>query len=263
MIRSYFDSLFGRWLKHDADPIRPARFMIVAQARSGSTFLRETLNAQPDVTCHGEILSRAWINKLVPAHDSKPRTREQTADMQTARDDDPIGFLQTHVLDFPAQTVGFKIIYEDFFHLGLDRMLQPWATENGVRVIHLRRLNPVAAFASRLRMQKYRISHSDAAGRPDGGSSAQKVHITPDDLSQFIDRQTRQGAQVDALFPAALRIEYENLAADYPLILSHLGLDGDRAFASPLRKMTPLSLADVIENYPEIADFDHPEQPVW
>ena len=40
------------------------KFVIIAQARSGSTLLVEALNCQPHILCHGEVLSRKWIQKL-------------------------------------------------------------------------------------------------------------------------------------------------------------------------------------------------------
>ncbi|MDO5642260.1 MAG: hypothetical protein Q4G26_07735 [Paracoccus sp. (in: a-proteobacteria)] len=238
------------------------RFMIVAQARSGSTFLRELLNAQPDITCHGEVFSRAWIDRLCHRPGQPATSAEDIRALLPARDADPLAFMASHVMAFDSAAVGFKIISEDLIDPRFWDALTGYAQDHGLRVIHLRRLNDLAALASRKRMGRFGISHSDRAHHPDQDAQARLV-ITGGELKRYRERQAMLAGRVDAAFPGALQARYETLADDFPGILAALGLPGPRPFTAPLRKMAPPDLADLIENYPELRRFDRPPQPVW
>lgn len=241
----------------------PRRFMILAQARSGSTFLREALNLQPEIVCHGEVFSRVWISRLEPAAGDIPASADDIRRIMPERDADPLRFLDQRVFVFPGQSTGFKIIYEDFFHDGLAETLAAHARQQAFRIYHLRRLNPVAALASRMRMARYKLSHSDAPGAQHDPEAVGKLTMSPVALDRYIAWQDGLAASVDGLFPDAMQIRYETLAQDFQRMLADLGISGTRPFGSALRKMTPQNLADVIENYDDVALRDHPAQPIW
>ncbi|SDE42141.1 hypothetical protein SAMN05421538_106192 [Paracoccus isoporae] len=237
--------------------------MILAQARSGSTFLREALNDQPEIVCHGEVFSRVWISRMEPQAGAEPAPAEEIRRIMPERDADPLRFLQDHIYAFPGQITGFKVIYEDFFHDGLSEILADHARTRGLRIYHLRRLNPVAALASRMRMARYQLSHSDAPGAQQDPNTVGKLKMEPAALARYTSWQNDLASRVDALFPDAMQIRYETLAQDFPRILADLGLPDRRAFGSALRKMTPQNLEDAIENYGDVAAYDHPAQPIW
>ena len=246
------------------DRCNTTRFMIVAQARSGSTFLREALNDQPDITCHGEVFSRVWIDRLVTRPGMLPPTSSQTRAMLPRRDADPLAFMAEQIMAFPTRATGFKIVYDDFIDDRFHEPLTRFGRDKGVKVIHLRRLNPLAALVSRTRMFRFGLSHSDKPRRTDGGREApRKITIPPAEVERYARRQNMLAAGVDERFPDALQLRYETLHEDFPAIFTHLGLPADREFGAGLRKMTPTSLSDVIENYHELAQYDRPEQPVW
>ena len=155
-------------MNHDSDhqPDQQApRFMIIAQARSGSTFLREVLNAQPDITCHGEVFSRIWIDRLHPRPDIAPLDADQIRALLPLRDADPLAFMAEHIMAFPGSATGFKIIYDDFIDARFRDKLTAHALENDFEIIHLRRNNHLAAFVSRARMTRFGIGHSDRPQR--------------------------------------------------------------------------------------------------
>lgn len=239
------------------------RFMVVAQARSGSTFLCELLNRQRDVTCHGEVFSRIWIDRLQAQSGQPPLKSDQLRALLPLRDADPLRFMQTYVMAFPGSVTGFKIVYDDFLDQRFCQELTFYARRERLRIIHLRRLNDLAALVSRNRMSRFGIRHSD---RPTGTKScekAPKISVPPSELARYAKRQASLAAQIDGLFPDALQVRYENLNRDFPRILDHLGLSSSRPFVAPLRKLAPVNLADVVENYAELAGYDRPEQPNW
>ena len=97
-------------------PLSQVRFVIIAQARSGSTLLRLALHAHPDVVCHGEVLSAAWMNRLVPqgqkAVDQSPK--DQILRLWDERENDPGQFLERWVYSgFSQSCIGFKVVYGD------------------------------------------------------------------------------------------------------------------------------------------------------
>ena len=85
------------------------RFVIFCQARSGSTLLRLSLHAHPQVVCHGEVLSREWINGLVPvdAPMEERSSRESVDALLPERAEDPIDFLERYIWRFDCDAVGF------------------------------------------------------------------------------------------------------------------------------------------------------------
>ena len=71
------------------------KFCIISQARSGSTLLREALHSHPDIVCHGEVLSRSWINKLIPKEGERSSKKKILSLMHERRD---VGnFLDTYI----------------------------------------------------------------------------------------------------------------------------------------------------------------------
>ncbi|WBU59760.1 hypothetical protein [Paracoccus albus] len=166
-------------------------------------------------------------------------------------------------MTFPSRTTGFKIIYDDFIDPRFQDALIAYANENEVRTIHLRRLNHLAAFASRARMTRFGIRHSDRPFGKNGEVQTGSIKVCPRELKRYIARQSVLAAHIDATFPDALQLEYENLREDFPLLLDHLAIDPSRPFHAPLRKLAPPDLSDVIENYAELREFDHPAQPAW
>ncbi|WBU63238.1 hypothetical protein [Paracoccus aerodenitrificans] len=242
---------------------RPGHFVIIAQARSGSSFLRESLNAQPEITCHGEVLSRKWIGKLLPRPGQPAYTRSRIEELLPLRDADTLNFLDQYVLTSPDEITGFKIIYEDLLLTGLADRLECLVRSRGMTVFHLRRRNHLAAYLSRLRMAKHGVSHSTVPETQENRAPGRKLHIEPGKLSSFIETQTNYATTIDRIFPDSVQLSYETLQRDFPGILNRLGLPPAREFSSDLRKLAPTSLRDIIENYDDVAAYDSHEQPVW
>lgn len=240
------------------------RFVIIAQARSGSTLLRHALNAHPDITCHGEILSRAWINGLIPPHAQtsddvrRHKTARQTVlEMMPERNQDPASFIREHVFDIAVKPItGFKIVYEDLFHdSDYARQVLTFLRQSKPVIIHLTRLNPLAAFASRKRMTELRIRHSDVS---DPSAEQPRIDTKRTDIVSFILRQTALRAQVDNIFPLAIHLSYEHLRQQFPNLLARLGAT-PAPFTEKLRKLGSPDLRDLINNYDAVADLDAPK----
>ena len=93
------------------------RFIVITQARSGSTLLQKALHSHPDIICHGEVLNRKWINGLVPK-DNPIQERSPSKKIQKLlryREEHLEEFLENYIFCFRSKAIGFKLVYEDLF----------------------------------------------------------------------------------------------------------------------------------------------------
>lgn len=163
------------------------KFVVIAQARSGSTLLRKALHSHPDLVCHGEILSRKWINGLVPLNDplAERSAKKDVLKLLKYRNQNIIEFLDNHIYNFNAKAVGFKLIYEDLFLSELRETIIDYICKKNLVVFQLVRLNNLAAFVSRKRMSLYGISHSDSP-LIKRSSEDQALMVKPLELQRYI-----------------------------------------------------------------------------
>ncbi|MFT6955209.1 MAG: hypothetical protein ACJAYC_000202 [Halieaceae bacterium] len=232
-------------------------FIVFAQARSGSTLLRKSLHSETEVICHGEVLSRKWINGLVPVNEPKAfRSSEAfTRKLMDTRDSNLEAFLDSYIFNFGDQSIGFKIVYEDFFLGPHKDAIVSYIQSRQLKVIHLRRLNFLAALTSRKRMAKFGISHSDSTIKSE---IPQKFNIPEKEVRNYIIRQIGFTNDLDYQFPDSLKIDYEGLTEQYDSVLSHLGISRPGDLKITLEKVTPSDLSEVVGNYSEVSHYDAP-----
>lgn len=114
--------------------------LIISPARSGSTSLRETLNRQPGIMCHGEILGP---NRILGISHKISDTELTLTDRMLDRQK----FITT-LLDRPEfGRTGFKALYEHFF-ISANAYYLNWILARRPKVIFLWRRNLVSRFKS-------------------------------------------------------------------------------------------------------------------
>lgn len=219
------------------------RFVILAQARSGSGWLADLLRSHPACYCYDELFNRQHINGGIRLAQFKGLTVAE-------RDVDPIGFLE-RALSAPPRTgvthVGFK-------HLPLfdERVTRHVVDDPRYRVILLTRRDRLAQYASMRIAQE-----SDIWGRfvQQGPRSEQrKVRFDTRDFLDFC-RVTEAGfaAERDQLRRsgrALLDVTYEELQSPdgLPRVLAFLGLSPGAALASSHIKENSPSVAERFSN---------------
>ncbi len=117
-----------------------SNILIISPARSGSTSLRETLNSQPGILCHGEILGPNRILGISHKIKDTPITLED-------RKYDRLKFTST-IIDHPGFSMtGFKALYGHFF-LPSNAYYLNWTLSRSPKILFLWRRNLVARFKS-------------------------------------------------------------------------------------------------------------------
>ncbi len=146
MIKTVFDN-FLRLAKNKHKKYN--RFIILANPRTGTNYLRGILNEHPNVVAFGELFrfndSIGWD---YPGHQHK------VPDELLLINQDSTKFLKTKVfVDFPPHVtaVGFKIFY---FHARQGPWKSVWPylqKEQDIKVIHMKRRNVLKTFHSHAR----------------------------------------------------------------------------------------------------------------
>ena len=232
------------------------KFCIIAQARSGSTLLRHALNSHPQICCHGEVLSRKWINGLIPKDDlSAEKSRKPIVEkLLEHRNSDISAFLDHNIYSLHAPCVGFKIVYEDLYMSDTSSEIIDYLRLNNILIIHLTRLNLLRAYASRVRMAKFGVTHSDVGSTK---NNTEPIRIESQKFHNYSSNQHNYRNLTDSLFRKNIvtRPRYEWIEEDYHEILDKLGMQSS-PMQKKLSKVGAHNFADLVSNYDAIKQYD-------
>ncbi len=182
-------------------------YVILCQARTGSTYLVRLLRSHPGVVSHGEL----FHPRAIYYADRKAR---MDAESLAARDADPVAFLEGLQAAAPPGTpVGFKI----FPHHSAT-ILDHVRASPALRRILLRRDNLLAQFSSE------RIAETTGQFTlPRGSPPAVRIRFDEEDFLRFVERvtaehevleRTAQGNEAGGSDPPrVLALEYHELFA--------------------------------------------------
>lgn len=207
-------------------------FVLISQARSGSTMLGTTLGAHPQVAMHGEIFGdHHFPLNFYGIDESLPWPTPLEIKLKQIRDRDPFGFLDGFVFaDTARLRVGFKFKFEEFTAWP---HVVDYIRQRQIDIIYLQRKDKLRAFLSQL--------IADARGSfnstdklsfgPAGGGDLQTL-ASPERARAFIG----QASAFDAAFRQAfgegnrvLEVFYEDITATWDKVFASvcrfLGLD--------------------------------------
>ncbi|WP_370206595.1 sulfotransferase [Pararhodobacter marinus] len=214
-------------------------FLIIGQPRSGTTYLQTLINAHPDAHCRGELFDPWQID------DDGEKT--QGLDAVIARDADPAGFLDARLkaprglLRRGARCIGAKVLFQH--HPALFARYIP--DRPGLRLIHVRRENKLAQFAS---MQQ--VAKTGQWTAPAGGGAAPKIDAAPFWAASECNRMENEDFLLDAWLATlpnpVLRVTYRGLfARDFETRLQDfLGLKVSGPLTSSLKKQGQNTILD-------------------
>jgi LPS sulfotransferase NodH len=230
------------------------RFIILGQARTGSTFLQSLLNSHSQIVAFGEIFRR--FDAIFWDYSSYPRNvpRRQLCAFR----DDPIGFLETHVYaKFPKgiSAVGFKLFYAHARHTRQRPLWTYLRDRRDLKIIHIKRRNVLRTHLS-LETAKMVGRWRDLSVEPAGDDIS--ILLDYDEcLRKFAETREQERAH-DILFAnhAKMDLFYEELSRDYTSemrrVQQFLGVEC-QVVAPTTHKQARRPLSVAISNYDELA----------
>lgn len=195
-------------------PQVPVRFMIACAARTGSTMLVRTLRSHPALLMHGEV----WGERMVGL--DGPLARDCEADPDAFAALERLRFAQPEqamrrLLDpHGARAVGFKLKFDELVRPEWAAVRRLVEADHGLRIVFLHRRDLLRRYLShQVVLQQTGVTNVPAGGIP---PAIAPFVVDIDDCLRDIAETRRRGREFEAAFAAhaALRVDYEDLAAD-------------------------------------------------
>lgn len=227
-------------------------FVIIAQPRSGSTLLADSLHRHPNIICHDEIFSETVVHGYRPKDGTNI---PQPSKLLVERNNDPEQFLCNYILPDKESgiQIGFKVVYSDLFAANsLAKFLMKFILSENIRVIHLRRLNQLRCFVSVERMRRLGVVHSNNSSQ-----SSSLLDLDKDGFLKFLLMQDGNSDFVSRSMNTIAQPRYEHLRQGYNVCLDALGVRRF-PFSEGLERMSSQSLSDSVSNAPSWYKWDFP-----
>ncbi len=178
-------------------------FAIIGSQRSGTTFLRRSLNSHPDIVCHGEPFNPDTEGLLeAPARGADLPGKE-------GRDADPIGFLDRLMGFHTSGLAGFKLL------LAHSPPVLEAIAARGYRLIVLRRENALARYSSVQILAAARGSGQSLIRAEDARAAQVKATFDAAAFEQFVESDLARWKGFATLLerhrPPFLELEYGEL----------------------------------------------------
>lgn len=184
-------------------PPHPALFVVLAQPRSGSTYLCDLLDGHPAAVCHGELFHGRCIF-YARGFALRPGLEPQRA--AALRRSSPLGFLEAVVAASLAdgiRRVGFKLFPEH------EPIVLDWlARHRTIPVLRLRRRSWLAQYSS------FRIAQLDGTWfNVPGGQRTRRVRFSLRGYLDYAERLAAEERLIHALLRGrpCLELDYETL----------------------------------------------------
>ncbi|MEO1796497.1 MAG: sulfotransferase [Pseudomonadota bacterium] len=231
-------------LKTTSTPPEP--FVIIGQERSGTTLLQTLMSSHPDMHCRGELFDTFQID------DQGQKITDDAAIFR--RENDLRGFLDEKLsgADLRGKTpkrLGFKLLT----HHNPGLILDVLAERPHWRVIHVRRANKLAQFASRQQVDK-----SGQWTTREEGYQAPRVAIDPKwavgQCNALRLEDELLARYLSTLPNPLLTVDYTDLskATTHGTILSFMGVNSDVVLRSDLKKQGQSTVLERFSNADEV-----------
>jgi hypothetical protein len=260
------------------------RFIIIGDARTGSSMLVQALNSSPNIVCFREVFNGRldFVDFSVDGYDNF-----SSRDI-ASRKEDPVRFLSERVFrrqPEQVRAVGFKFLYAH--HWDFPGLLDELVADERIKVVHLRRRNALRMLVSLKLAQETgvwveperKVTQANllkalrhplkAAGRarrnlrhPEQprNQARRRVTVSPNELFEYSVKSHLTAKKFDELFAKheALPVFYEDLLAvggtAFAEVQSFLGVE-PAPVEITLRRQNPEPLAQLVENYDELYEL--------
>ncbi|SEN45071.1 LPS sulfotransferase NodH [Pseudorhodobacter antarcticus] len=226
-------------------------FVIIGQARSGTTYLQTMLDSHPHIHCRGELFDPWQID------DAGRKTKD--FDAIVARDANPCDFMDRMLAGEGmqraakgVQVIGAKILFQH----SPDLMAQYIPMRPALRIIHVVRHNKLAQFASSAQVAKTKVWTATSQPAP-----APLINAAPQWVSAECNRLQNQDFLLThwlgSIANPVLTLTYQDLFRDAALqaALDFLGVTATQKLNSALIKQGQRRIMDRFANPGPIAAY--------
>jgi hypothetical protein len=223
-------------------------FAIIGSQRSGTSYLRRSLNDHPDIVCHGEPFGPGGLGVIeAPA-------RKAALPSQEERDSDPIGFLDRLMAFHPEGLAGFKLL------LAHSPPVLNEIAARGYRLIILRRENALARYSS-IQILVTMQALGERFDRPaNAGPGAIKANFDATAFERYREGDRARWQAFEDIrehhAPSCLELEYADLAwgDGRERVLDFLGAER-RPLKAGLEKLNSTDVVSRFANPETVRDY--------
>lgn len=199
-------------------------FVIICQARSGSTMLGSALGRHPQVLMHGEVFgAHHFPLNFYGVDETLPWPTPIEIVLKRARDRDPINFLEEFIFADTGRTrVGFKFKYEEF---SIWPQIVDYIKTHEIPVIMLSRADLFDRYISELEAEYsgfFNTTDQTTFGPTELDDVLSRLSI--ENLGRAIDKSLEYHNRFLTDFSGSqvLQVIYENLVSEWPVELSKI-----------------------------------------
>lgn len=223
------------------------KFLILGTYRTGSNYLCSLLGSHPDVKVYYEIF-----------HKKLPQLKEIFSESELSlRYKNPVQFLSKTIYrnDEEKKAIGFKLHYDQSRYQNLPKLMKWIRRKSDFYVIHIKRRNLLASFASQRVAAKSKVWSWSTPDVP--APNQVQIALTAEECVRYFESTVYEVEYYNAFFEShpVLEIFYEDLYADLnsqlAVIKDFLKLN-PHPMTSRLQKQNSSCLTDVISNYEEL-----------
>jgi hypothetical protein len=235
-------------------------FAIIGTQRSGTTYIRYLLDSHPQIRCIGEAFLLRILKKSYPGILGYPHYVNESIGrhlkhylMRTA--------LVSEYLDYLYAAEGFTSVGFKFMYTQAKKfppkfpMVTKYLIKNNVKIIHVIRKNLVKVLVSRETAKKTGIYRSNAKMKHI------KIHLPTENLLKKLSELENENNKWEKLFTHSpyYKAYYEAFVTDKDnesrKLLSFLDITEFGQLSTPIVKINPDKLKDILDNYTELKNL--------
>lgn len=236
------------------------KFVVLADRRTGTSLLLDTLNSHPDIDCVKRAfgLEKRIKNPTEDHHSGgyflfRTKTIGHRVRHYTNRQESIDNFIEQDIFAQRAHLVapGFRLLYgasKAYPEIG------NWMLANEVKVIHLVRENLLKRLISEKTAPLHKMHHP----RQGAEIKTVKIRLDPTETLEKLERKAKRVEAEEATFEVLkpLRVVYEEFSANRDTeahrVLQFLGVSTSEPVGSDLVKINPDNIEALVENYDEL-----------
>ena len=238
---------------HVRDNKKTVRFILIGNARTGTGYLRSSIDNHPNAFCLGEILHPKQKSVRSRAHSNYFKDNEY---LNLSADDEntqrTIQYLDNKIWPQcrPDFSFGFKLLYYQIDDLNLWKYLSSKKTE--IRIVHIIR-NPIAVYVSH---QQAYLTQNWISFEGEKKSAAKPISIDIKHFLGHLNEVEKKYKQIKKISTKIEQVNYEELVMNYQMTLNRvydfLELPPHKA-RSKLVKQQGWSIENRIKNFDEFS----------